>query len=69
MSWYYVDSAGATKGPLTEQQLKQLYGNEVKDNTYIWLFLVCFNNIKYVGPAYHTNFISTKTSKNIYLNL
>merc|ERR1712233_211683 len=36
MSWYYVDSAGATKGPISIAQLKPLYGNEVKDNTYIW---------------------------------
>jgi len=36
MSWYYVDPAGATKGPLSIAQLKPLYGSEVKDNTYIW---------------------------------
>ena len=36
MSWYYVDPAGATKGPLSIAQLKPLYGSQLKDNTYIW---------------------------------
>ena len=36
MSWYYVDPAGATKGPHTVAQLKPLYGSVLKDTTYIW---------------------------------
>jgi len=35
-SWYYVDPAGATKGPHTIAQLKPLYGSVLKDTTYIW---------------------------------
>ena len=35
-NWYYVDPAGATKGPHTVAQLKPLYGSVLKDTTYIW---------------------------------
>eukprot|EP01084_Bolivina_argentea_P277260 473297_1 len=36
MSWYYIGPTGATKGPVSTYKLKQLYGNEIKDTTFIW---------------------------------
>ena len=36
MSWYYVDPAGTTKGPMTLDALKPLYDSQIKDNTYLW---------------------------------
>ena len=37
MSIYYVDEKGATKGPVSEKQLKELYeNNQIKDSTFIW---------------------------------
>merc|ERR1711972_849843 len=35
-NWYYVDAAGATKGPHTIAQMKSMYGNAIKDTTFIW---------------------------------
>jgi len=35
-TWYYVDTAGNTKGPHTIAQLKPLYKSELKDTSYIW---------------------------------
>ena len=38
MSWYtyYKDSTSKTKGPIDIDELKILYGSEVKDSTKVW---------------------------------
>ncbi len=36
MSWYYVDTIGVTRGPVTISTLTSKYGTELKDTTYVW---------------------------------
>ena len=34
--WYYVGSDGSTNGPVTLDTMKPLFGNEIKNETFIW---------------------------------
>ncbi len=37
VTWYYVSGAGKTEGPVSENELQQLYrNNRISDGTYLW---------------------------------
>jgi len=36
MSWYYIDSAGTTQGPVELQVLKNKWGAELTPDSYVW---------------------------------